>query len=66
MITNDGALEELKQRGEGVPAPESVAQLYRQAFDEFGARAVEQQAGRAPDHRLGAQHHRELGSRGKS
>jgi hypothetical protein len=34
------ALDELKDRGAGVPAPEDVVRLYRQAFAEFGPRAL--------------------------
>jgi len=33
-------IDELKATGAGLPAPESVAALYRQAFNEFGARAL--------------------------
>ena len=33
-------LDELKDRGSGRPAPEGVACLYHQAFDEFGTRAL--------------------------
>lgn len=29
-------IEELKEIGAGRPAPEAVARLYRQAFEEFG------------------------------
>jgi hypothetical protein len=33
-------LEQLKDLGAGRPAPETVARLYRQAFAEFGTRAL--------------------------
>ena len=33
-------LDELKEAGAGLPAPENVVALYRQAFEEFGARAL--------------------------
>jgi hypothetical protein len=33
-------LEKLMELGAGCPAPEAVAELYRQAFREFGARAL--------------------------
>ena len=33
-------IDELKATGADLPAPESVAVLYRQAFNEFGARAL--------------------------
>jgi hypothetical protein len=33
-------LERLKELGAGRPAPEPVAQLYHQAFRDFGARAL--------------------------
>jgi hypothetical protein len=33
-------LEELKDLGAGRPAPEAVVRLYRQAFAEFGTRAL--------------------------
>jgi hypothetical protein len=33
-------LDELKDLGAGRPAPEAVVRLYRQAFAEFGARAL--------------------------
>jgi hypothetical protein len=33
-------LEQLKDLGAGRPAPEEVARLYRQAFAEFGTRAL--------------------------
>lgn len=33
-------LDELKDRGSGKPAPEGIARLYRQAFSDFGARAL--------------------------
>jgi hypothetical protein len=32
--------DELKAAGEGRPAPESVARLYRRAFEEFGAQSL--------------------------
>ena len=34
------AVEEMMELGAGRPAPESVAGLYRQAFRDFGARAL--------------------------
>jgi len=33
-------IDELKDRGSGHPASEAVVQLYHQAFDEFGTRAL--------------------------
>jgi hypothetical protein len=33
-------LEQLKDLGAGRPAPESVVRLYRQAFADFGTRAL--------------------------
>jgi hypothetical protein len=33
-------LDDLQATGAGFPASESVAALYRQAFEEFGARAL--------------------------
>jgi hypothetical protein len=33
-------LEQLKELGAGQPAPEAVVRLYRQAFDDFGTRAL--------------------------
>jgi hypothetical protein len=33
-------IEELKRLGAGRPAPESVAALYREAFDKFGTRSL--------------------------
>ena len=33
-------LDELKARGAGVPAPEAVAALYREAFRDFGVAAL--------------------------
>ena len=36
----DLGIEELKARGAGRPAPEAVVALYRQAFAEFGVRAL--------------------------
>jgi hypothetical protein len=36
MMVNP-ALDELKQRGAGRPAPAEVVRLYQQAFAEFGA-----------------------------
>jgi hypothetical protein len=33
-------LGELKDRGSGHPAPDSVVRLYHQAFDQFGTRAL--------------------------
>jgi hypothetical protein len=33
-------LEQLKDLGAGRPAPEAVVRLYRQAFRDFGARAL--------------------------
>jgi hypothetical protein len=33
-------LEQLKDLGAGRPAPEAVVRLYRQAFAEFGTRAL--------------------------
>lgn len=39
-MDTSSALDELKDRGSGVPAPEEVERLYRQAFAEFGARAL--------------------------
>ncbi len=33
-------LEQLKDLGSGQPAPENVVRLYRQAFVEFGTRAL--------------------------
>ena len=34
------ALDTLMELGAGRPAPEAVAELYRQAFREFGARSL--------------------------
>jgi len=34
------SLDELKERGAGVPAPEALVRLYRRAFAEFGTRAL--------------------------
>jgi hypothetical protein len=34
------SLDELKEAGAGLPAPENVVALYRQAFKEFGPRAL--------------------------
>jgi hypothetical protein len=34
------SLDELMELGAGRPAPEPVAELYRQAFREFGVRAL--------------------------
>ena len=39
-MTDRRGIEDLKALGAGRPAPESVAALYRQAFDEFGVRAL--------------------------
>ena len=33
-------IDELKATGADLPAPEGIAALYRQAFKEFGARAL--------------------------
>jgi hypothetical protein len=33
-------IDELKRRGAGRPAPESVASLYRQAFADFGVQSL--------------------------
>jgi hypothetical protein len=38
VVTRD--LEQLKDLGAGRPAPEEVVRLYRQAFAEFGTRAL--------------------------
>jgi hypothetical protein len=41
MVTKDTrTLEELKDAGAGRPAPEPVASLYQQAFQEFGAQTL--------------------------
>ncbi len=34
------SIDELKQLGQGRVAPEEIAALYRQAFTEFGSRAL--------------------------
>ena len=34
------AIDDLKDRGSGHPAPDGVVRLYHQAFDEFGTRAL--------------------------
>lgn len=34
------SLEELKDLGSGSPAPEEIVRLYREAFAEYGARAL--------------------------
>ncbi len=39
-MAEDLTLDELMELGAGRPAPEAVAALYRQAFCEFGARAL--------------------------
>ncbi len=39
-MTEIRSLDELKQAGEGRPAPEGVAELYRRAFKEFGAQSL--------------------------
>ena len=39
-MTDSRTLDELKATAADSPAPESVAALYRQAFKEFGARAL--------------------------
>lgn len=36
-MTDRRSLDELKDAGAGRPAPDSVATLYREAFDAFGA-----------------------------
>jgi hypothetical protein len=33
-------IDELKDRGAGVPAPDDLVRLYRQAFAQFGTRAL--------------------------
>jgi hypothetical protein len=33
-------IDDLKQRGAGVTAPDAVARLYRQAFADFGVQAL--------------------------
>ncbi|MBF0568862.1 MAG: hypothetical protein HQK95_08355 [Nitrospirae bacterium] len=40
MRTDNLSLDELKELGAGVEAPEEVALLYRQAFKDFGARSL--------------------------
>ena len=39
-MSDAASLEDLKEAGAGVPAPEPVATLYRRAFAEFGLRAL--------------------------
>jgi hypothetical protein len=39
-MTDASDLERLKDLGAGRPAPESVVHLYRQAFADFGVRAL--------------------------
>ncbi len=39
-MAEDLTLDQLMELGAGRPAPEAVAALYRQAFREFGARAL--------------------------
>jgi len=34
------SIDELKELGSGIPAPEEVAALYRQAFAEFGTQSL--------------------------
>lgn len=40
MQTTDLSLDELKERGAGVLAPDRVVSLYLQAFRDFGARSL--------------------------
>jgi hypothetical protein len=40
MTTERLTVDELKERGAGKPASEEVVRLYRQAFAEFGPRAL--------------------------
>jgi len=39
-MTDRGALDERKEAGAGMAAPQAVVALYRRAFREFGARAL--------------------------
>jgi hypothetical protein len=40
MASTGPSVEDLKQRGAGRPAPDDVVRLYRQAFVDFGTRAL--------------------------
>jgi hypothetical protein len=40
MDIDDRTLEDLARRGAGIPAPEAGRALYRQAFRDFGLRAL--------------------------
>ena len=44
-------VDDLKEAGANSPAPDAVVALYLQAFEEFGARALEQPAGPQSDRR---------------
>lgn len=39
-MTDERDLEQLMRLGAGCPAPEDVAELYRQAFEDFGAQSL--------------------------
>lgn len=39
-MTDRRTLEQLKELGAGQPAPDGVAELYHQAFRDFGAQAL--------------------------
>jgi hypothetical protein len=39
-MDSHSTIDELKERGAGLSAPEDVVRLYRQAFAEFGPRAL--------------------------
>lgn len=39
-MTDPRTIDDLKDRGSGQPAPEGVVRLYRQAFADFGTRAL--------------------------
>ncbi|MBF0555890.1 MAG: hypothetical protein HQK96_15300 [Nitrospirae bacterium] len=45
MQIDDLSLDELKELGAGVSAPEGVVLLYRQAFRDFGAQSLRSHAG---------------------
>ena len=40
MVETHATLDELKDRGAGHPAPDEAVRLYRQAFADFGTRAL--------------------------
>lgn len=40
MNARPSPLEDARDRGAGVPAPNDVVRLYRQAFEQFGTRAL--------------------------